>query len=104
METLNYAVQDALHESVKAEFECNLRDIVGINYTAEKFIAVFVLRYYYGWDCRTLAIVYKMPVPYVPTVVRRVSAWYGAHPYLADLIHGVLDETERLSDVKPKAA
>lgn len=104
MKTIDYTVQDAVHAAVQAEFGCTLGAIAGMPYTAEKFVTVFILRYYYGWDARTLAVVYKLPVPYVDTVVARVMKWYGAHPALADLIHGILDAVERISDVKPKAA
>lgn len=98
------AVMDALHAAVQAEFECTLGDIAGMSDTAEKFVCVFILRYYYGWDIRSLALVYKLPVPYVPTVVKHVAQWYEVHPAVADLIHALLDTIEKANEVKPKAA
>lgn len=83
-----------LHTIIMEEFGCCLCGIIGPSYSDPKFMAVFILRHFYGYGQRDLARAYSVNFHYVPTVVERQKEMYAASAGFREITHLVLNKLD----------
>lgn len=88
-----------LHSVLSARFNCRLCHIIGPQDTEVKYVAVFILKQFYGFYGREIAVAYTLPVPFVPTIVQRLAERYAVDNAFRNALHEILNEIEGYEDL-----
>lgn len=83
-----------LHSILQAQYNCCLCEIIGVRETEVKKVAVFLLRYFYSYHHRSLAIAYSMNCLYVNTVVDYYKNQYVVDAGFRNKVQEILNELE----------